>query len=60
MAKGILAHTHIKEGPYSFFVFYSTRAVQKVRSPYFLSFFLGNTEINYQGENVQEVCTTIL
>ncbi len=30
----------------------STRAVQK--------FFLGNTEINHQGENVQEVCTTTL
>ncbi len=37
-----------------------TRAVQKVRSRIFSLFFLCNTEINYQGENVQEVCTTTL
>ncbi len=38
----------------------STSAVQKVWSHSFCLFFLGNPEINYQGENVQEVCTTTL
>ncbi len=37
----------------------TTRAVQKVRSRIF-HLFLSNTEINYQGEDVQEVCTTTL
>ncbi len=32
----------------------------KSKVPYFLSSFLGSTEINYQEENVQEVCTTTL
>ncbi len=36
-----------------------TRASQKVRSSIFY-LFLGNTETNYQGENVQEVCLTTL
>ncbi len=33
--------------------------VQKV-SPVFFVVFLGNTEINYEGENIQEVCTRAL
>ncbi len=37
----------------------NTRAVQKLRSGIF-GLFLSNTEINYQGKNVQEVCTTAL
>ncbi len=32
----------------------------KSKVPYFLSFFIGNAETNYQGNSVQEVCTTTL
>ncbi len=36
------------------------KGCSKSTVPHFLSFFLGNTEINYQRENVQEVCTSTL
>ncbi len=32
----------------------------KSKVPIFVFFFVDNTEINYLGENVQEVCTTTL
>ncbi len=36
------------------------KGCSRSKVPYFLFLFLGNTEINYQGENVLEVCTTTL
>ncbi len=36
------------------------RGLFKKLGPIFFVFFLGYTEINYQGENVQEVCTTTM
>ncbi len=39
-------------------IFYEGCSKSKVS--YFWLFFKGNTEIHYQGENVQEICTTTL
>ncbi len=36
------------------------KGCSKSKVPHFLSFFLGNNEINYWVENVQEVCTNTL
>ncbi len=41
-------------------LFLKYEGYSKSKIPYFLSFFLGKTEINYQRQNVQEVCATTL